>query len=307
MAKKNYSEKEVAQIFKRAAELESKHSENNQPVDGGTGLSLDELSQIAVDAGLDPENVRRAAGELSPSESDEVQTSRVQKNEVIAERWVKGHFTDEAADLIIADLNHRYNATHEKVSWMDNIMHDASIDSNQKSQVKRTGKSLEWSKINEYNTERVRALIQPRADQVRIRVIKENIYGQSFENSNGLYGFISFIPYLAGIILLFALPNSLLINAGFAILATVGLHFLVSKNSDRINKTLSDSKQNKLDSYRKEVESIANDIAELIGKPEPNEKTTTSTQKKDKINIPDDTISESEYDKSSSQNRNRAR
>ena len=52
------------------------------------------------------------------------------------------------ADLVIADLNHRYNATHEKVNWMDNIMHDSSSSIlDQQSKVKRTGKSLEWQKV----------------------------------------------------------------------------------------------------------------------------------------------------------------
>jgi len=160
MAKENYSEKEVARIFKRAAELESKQSNDFDAVEGGPGLSLDELSQIAVDAGLDPENVRKAAGELSPSgqQKTDSQTSTVKENEVIAEQWVDGDFTDDLADLVIADLNHRYNATHEKVSWMDNIMNDASLDTDQQSKVKRTGKSLEWQKLSEMGTEDIRVL-----------------------------------------------------------------------------------------------------------------------------------------------------
>ena len=142
MVKKNFSEKEVAQIFKRAAELESKQSQEFDAVDGGPGLSLEELSQIAVDAGLDPENVIKAADELSSSSQPKSkagkQTASVKGNEVIAEQWVTGDFTDEQADLVIADLNHRYNATHEKVGWMDNILHDASLNTDQQSKIKRT-------------------------------------------------------------------------------------------------------------------------------------------------------------------------
>ena len=272
MAKKNYSEKEVAQIFKRAAELESKQSEQFNTIEGGPGLSLDELSQIATDAGLDPENVLRAAEELSPSTQPGSktghQTASVKDNEVIAEQWVSGDLTDDQLDLIISDLNHRYNASHEKVNWMDNILHDATLDANQKSTVKRTGKSLEWKTAIEYGSEEIRVLVQPRGDKIRIRVAKRNVYGNTFEETDSVGGFLPYIPYLAGIIMLFALPNSLLINAGFAVLTFFICQILISRNSEWIRKKFSDSKKNTLEKYQNEVQTVARDLAGLLGQPQ---------------------------------------
>lgn len=280
MPKENYSEKEVARIFKRAAELESKQSQEYESIDSAPGLSLDELSRIAVDAGLDPENVRKAAGELSTSTQPDNQTSTVKNNEVIAEQWVTGKFTDEQADLVIADLNHRYNATHEKVNWMDNIMHDASLDTDQQSNVKRTGKSLEWQKMNEYGTEEILVLVQPRNDKIRIRVTKQNVYGMNFENMDSITGFLPYTPYLAGIILFFALPFNLFFNIIISVLSLIALWGLVTKRSKWIRGKLSDSKSSKLEKYRTEVESVARDLAGLIGQPQ-KESTSEATSEKE--------------------------
>ena len=279
MSKENYSEKEVAKIFKRAAELESKQSKEFESIDSAPGLNLEELSQIAVDAGLDPKNVRKAAGELSASPQPDNQTSTVNNNEVIAEHWVNGNFTDELADLVIADLNHRYNATHEKVNWMDNIMHDASLDTDQQSKVKRTGKSLEWQKLNEYGTEEVRVLVQPSNDKIRIRVTKKNAYGTNFEDTDSITGFLPYIPYLAAIITFFALPINYLVNSIFAVAVFFGTKLLISKNSDLIRRKFADSKSNKLKKYRDEVESIARDLAGLIGRPQKESKTEATSEK----------------------------
>ena len=314
MAKENYSEKEVARIFKRAAELESKQSNDFDAVEGGPGLSLDELSQIAVDAGLDPENVRKAAGELSPSGRGKTdsQTSTVKENEVIAEQWVDADFTDDLADLVIADLNHRYNATHEKVSWMDNIMNDASLDTDQQSKVKRTGKSLEWQKLSEMGTEDIRVLIQPRDDKIRIRVAKKNIYGTSFENTDSVTGFLPYIPFIAAVVTLFALPINYFVNSIVAIAVFFSAKVLISKNSDWIKKKFADSKASTEEKYRTEVESVARDLAGLIGQPQKKsqaeaapEKETSSTSLGDiEIEDPED---ETDRESNSARSRNRDR
>ena len=314
MAKENYSEKEVAKIFKRAAELESKQSNDFDAVEGGPGLSLDELSQIAVDAGLDPENVRKAAGELSPSgqQKTDSQTSTVKENEVIAEQWVDGDFTDDLADLVIADLNHRYNATHEKVSWMDNIMNDASLDTDQQSKVKRTGKSLEWQKLSEMGTEDIRVLIQPRDDKIRIRVAKKNIYGTSFENTDSVTGFLPYIPFIAAVVTLFALPINYFVNSIVAIAVFFSAKVLISKNSVWIKKKFADSKSNKIQKYRSEVESVAQELAGLIGQPQKESNTESASDKNqpssslDDIEL-NDTGNEIDRTSKSAETRNRDR
>lgn len=312
MPKENYSEKEVAKIFKRAAELESKQSQEFESIEGAPGLSLDELSQVAIDAGLDPKNVRRAAGELSGDPQLNSSISTVKDNEVIAEQWVDGEFTDDLADLVIADLNHRYNATHEKVNWMDNIMNDASLDTDQQSKVKRTGKSLEWQKLSEMGSEDIRVLIQPIDDKIRIRVAKKNVYGTTFEDTDSITGFLPYIPYLAAIILLFALPFNFFFNINIAVLSFIALWVFVSKRSEWIKKKLSDSKSNRAEKYRSEVESVARDLSGLIGQPQKksqaeaaSEKETSSASLGDiEIEDPED---ETDRESNSARSRNRDR
>lgn len=312
MPKENYSEKEVAKIFKRAAELESKQSQEFESIEGAPGLSLDELSQVAIDAGLDPKNVRRAAGELSGDPQLNSSISTVKDNEVIAEQWVDGEFTDDLADLVIADLNHRYNATHEKVNWMDNIMNDASLDTDQQSKVKRTGKSLEWQKLSEMGSEDIRVLIQPIDDKIRIRVAKKNVYGTTFDDTDSITGFLPYIPYLAAIILLFVLPFNFFFNINIAVLSFIALWVFVSKRSEWIKKKLSDSKSNRAEKYRSEVESVARDLSGLIGQPQKksqaeaaSEKETSSASLGDiEIEDPED---ETDRESNSARSRNRDR
>lgn len=266
MPKENYSEKEVTRIIKRAAELESRQSDEYDSLDSGPGLSLEELSQIAIDAGLDPENVRRAAGELSSNPQASSNTDSAKGNEVISEEWVMGEFTNELADLVIADLNHRYNTTHEKPNWKDNILNDATVDPERQSSVQRTGRSLEWKKLNEYGTEEIRVLIQPRNDQIRIKVTKQNTWGGKFSGSNSI-GHLSFISYFAGVFILFALPFNLFINAIFGVGVFALLQFFVKRNSGWFQEKISGYRNQNLDSYRSEVRDIASDLASLVEQP----------------------------------------
>jgi len=268
--------------------------------------------KIAIDAGLDPKNVRRAAGEISPSSESDNESTTVRENEIIAEQWVTGTFTDDVADLVVADLNHRYNTTHEKVNWMDNIMHDASIETSQQSNVKRTGKSLEWKKLSEMGTEEIRVLIQPRDNQIRVRVAKQNLYGRNFEDTDSVSGFLPYIPYLAAIITLFALPINYLVNSIAALTVFFGTKYLISKNSGLIKKKFADSKSNKIQKYRSEVESVAQELAGLIGQPQKESNTESASDKNqpssslDDIEL-NDTGNEIDRTSKSAETRNRDR
>jgi len=112
MPERTYSEDEIAIIIRRAAKIESGRLREQNPTGDLPGLNLEELSKIAIDAGLDPENVRQAALQLDQPESN--QNTITSKNEVFSEHWVDGKLTDELIDLVISDLNHRYSASHER-------------------------------------------------------------------------------------------------------------------------------------------------------------------------------------------------
>src|SRR5215207_6208162 len=63
---RRFNEKEVAQIIKRASELQQEDS----PIESSAGMSLVELEQVAREAGLDPALVleRTIDGEVSSDE-----------------------------------------------------------------------------------------------------------------------------------------------------------------------------------------------------------------------------------------------
>ena len=64
---RRYNEKEVAEIIKRASEMQQIESTSESTA----GMSLAELEQIAREAGLDPALVRRAASDLDTRVTDE--------------------------------------------------------------------------------------------------------------------------------------------------------------------------------------------------------------------------------------------
>jgi hypothetical protein len=64
---RRFTETEVALIIKRASELQ----QNEATPESTTGMSLAELEQVAREAGLDPELVRRAATDLDTRVTDQ--------------------------------------------------------------------------------------------------------------------------------------------------------------------------------------------------------------------------------------------
>ena len=62
---RRYSDREIAKILKRASQMQRESPARPDP----TGLTLAELEEIAIEAGIDPENLRLAAAEhASPNE-----------------------------------------------------------------------------------------------------------------------------------------------------------------------------------------------------------------------------------------------
>jgi len=67
LSSRRYNEKEVADIIKRASELQQVES----TAESTSGMSLTELEQVAREAGLDPALVRRAATDLDTRVTDQ--------------------------------------------------------------------------------------------------------------------------------------------------------------------------------------------------------------------------------------------
>jgi len=268
MSQRTYSEKEIAEIMRRAAEMESGQLREMNAAGELPGLNIDELSEIAAEAGLDPEHVRQAARGLdSPAENQQAVTS---KNEIFAEKWADAELTDELAELVIADLNHRFNTTHQRQNWRDNILDEGPDETTGRSHVRHTGKSIEWKTIDENEAVEVRALIQPVKGKVRIRASKKDVKGSgTVKAANGAVGYVSYIPYLAALVVLFSLPYSLLVNLIAAILVFSILQLTLvpgaKKLSERLNQSGATGREKRNSLYKREVEQLTDELAALIG------------------------------------------
>jgi hypothetical protein len=96
---RRYNEKEVADIIKRASELQQFES----TAESTTGMSLTELEQVAREAGLDPSLVRRAATDLDTRVSDRKPSAFIgAPTNLVLERTIDGEMpVDEYEPLVL--------------------------------------------------------------------------------------------------------------------------------------------------------------------------------------------------------------
>ena len=110
-ARKIYDEKSVAAILKRASQLQASSSP-----EGGFGLSLEELQQIASDAGIDPRYVSLAASEFIPVE--DTRTNWWGGPLSFSLEWtVDGEIDEVAWEEIVAETRRHFKDTGEVRSW----------------------------------------------------------------------------------------------------------------------------------------------------------------------------------------------
>jgi hypothetical protein len=267
-----FSEKEIARIIRRAAQLESEQLDKKTGT--SAGLNLNELSKIAADAGLDPENIRIAAREIQSDTGSGKETSTDPAlNQVFAERWVDGKFSDEIIDSVIADLRHRYDSSETEADWFREWHDDQWDERFGKSGVQRTGRSIEWKHIDHTGSIETRVLIQPRGKQIRLRVSKRNLWESPGGGpGNEIYELIGAVPLVTAIVLVFALPFDFFINLLASLIIYIGLQLAVtpfiSKIREKLGGRLSYRKQSRVEEnnvrYHQEVERLAEDISAIL-------------------------------------------
>src|SRR6478735_6352184 len=96
---RRFNEKEVALIIKRASELQ----QTETTTESNAGMSLAELEQVAREAGLDPELVRRAAADLDTRVTDQTPNRFLGAPTVLRlERTIDGEVpTDEYEPMVL--------------------------------------------------------------------------------------------------------------------------------------------------------------------------------------------------------------
>jgi hypothetical protein len=236
MPDRTYSEEEVAELFKRAAELQSERDTLGST--GRAGLSLAELEAIAADAGLDPGLLRAAASELERSPRAHKRTPRTTSSEIVTERHLSGGLDDEAREDIVAELRHRFD-TSSAMDW--------GMGSYGKSTVQTIGRSLEWQYTNPWYGTQTRVLIQPRGDGVRIRVVRSNPYSGTATGWAPWYGpLFAVMAAIVGGSISGSLPLGAVLGLITLLAMTPFFTWMSRKSRER---------------HQQEIEQIADDIA----------------------------------------------
>ena len=98
---RRYNEKEVADIIKRASELQQLES----TAESTTGMSLTELEQVAREAGLDPALVRRAATDLDTRVTDRKPSPFIgAPTNLVLERTIDGEMPVDEYETLVLEI-----------------------------------------------------------------------------------------------------------------------------------------------------------------------------------------------------------
>ena len=97
MADRKYNDKEVGEILKAAAEMQSGMLSSSGP----EGLTLQELQKVATEIGLEADHIELAAKELLPT----AQAKQANQSDALSiERNVRGDLSDESWQDLVAEM-----------------------------------------------------------------------------------------------------------------------------------------------------------------------------------------------------------
>jgi hypothetical protein len=157
---RRYGDSEVARILKRATELQRAEPSAADP----EGLTLAELAEIAREAGIDPNLLRRAAAEVESRQPTNTWAEKLAgaPTRISIERTVPGELAPDRFDAIIPLIQ---RATEGQGT------------------ASAVGKTLTWSSRTENNTAAQQVLVASRDGETLIRV-EERFNGLA----GGLFG-----------------------------------------------------------------------------------------------------------------------
>ncbi|MEX0661817.1 MAG: hypothetical protein WEA58_15390 [Balneolaceae bacterium] len=252
MPKRIYSEKEVAQLIRRAVQLEADRSVTN---DKGmrAGLSIAELEKVAAESGIDPELIKQAAKEFDENSSSEINIegkTEINRSEIFCERWINTRLSNSVRDNLITELNHRFGTSEDDINWWDQLWNSYAG----KAKIRKTTTSVEWHYTSDMELYTIRVLMQQRGEKFRIRVSKRQAWNISWysEETHTIMGVITtIILTVIGGVLGFSLLNSGLIG----ILAGLGLSAIIVPSTILWNK-------HQLNKHKNEVIDIADHLSQ---------------------------------------------
>jgi len=200
-----YQDKEIGHILKRATELQ--HAEPSAPASGG--MTLQELEEIALEAGIDPRYLRRAATELESGAKDDSIWVAVLGDQLtlVREIRVPGELKGEGFERVV-EVVQRVSREHGQPSLL--------------------GRSLTWRAETPNKSRTVQLTVTSRDGHTDIR-LEENLH----QFAGGLFGG-SVAGVGAGVGLGLGIPLGMNV-IGSALFATlfpvgvIGLTFMASR------------------------------------------------------------------------------
>lgn len=178
MSKRIYSEKEVAQLIRRAVQLEADRSVSGEGY-LRDGLSINELEKVAAESGIDPELIKQAAKEFDEYAASKPiieEKTEVNRTEIFSEKWIKASIDDRMRDNLITELNHRFGTSEDDINWWDQLWNSYAG----KAKIRKTSTSTEWHYTSEMEMFTIRVLMQQRGEKFRIRVSKRQAWNLSW-------------------------------------------------------------------------------------------------------------------------------
>ncbi|MEM7415286.1 MAG: hypothetical protein AAF389_07305 [Gemmatimonadota bacterium] len=156
-----YGEKEIGQILQRATELQ--HQEPSAPA---AGVTLSELEEIAVEAGIDPKFLRRAAVEIDAGVTDTSFWTKVVGDEMllVREMTLRGEFADSGFERIVSTIQ-----THSREHGQPSLL----------------GRTLTWRAETASKMRTIQITVASRDGETNIR-LEENLTQMAVGTLSGM-------------------------------------------------------------------------------------------------------------------------
>ncbi len=163
-ATRRYSEEEIGRLLKRATEIQLAEPTGSGP----TGMSLSELEAIALEAGIDPRHLRRAAVELESGSAGESLAEKLAGESLLLtlEAVVPGEIDATGCEQLVPVIQHIVTE-HGQASLL--------------------GRTLTWRVETPSKTRSTMVVVSARNGETRIR-IEERLQGLASQLFGGMVG-----------------------------------------------------------------------------------------------------------------------
>jgi hypothetical protein len=207
-APRRYSEEEIGRILKRATEMQVAEPAGQGP----GGMTLRELEEIALEAGIDPRHLRRAAMELEPGSPEASFWTRVLGHppQVRLEAAVPGELPVEGFESLVAIIQH-VAREHGQASLV--------------------GRTLTWQGETATGTRSTMVVVGVRDGETRVRV-EERLQGLAGQLFGGLVGGVGVGAGVGVGVGLGAALGSALFSAAFPV-GALGLGYITARAAFR--------------------------------------------------------------------------